>query len=75
MSFVALLQVECVEAGFDITEGGQLYKELAGRLLRLACRPVIFTFMLVDMFVFVPWLYQLPPKLAAGVQSLMSFKS
>ena len=75
VSLVASLRARCMEAEFDATEGRRLYKELAGRLLRLACGPAVFVFMLVDVFVFVPRLYQLPPKLAANVQSSMSFKS
>ena len=63
-------------AEFDATEGGWLYKKLVGCLSQLA----IFTFALVPtlvlvfVFVFVPQ-YWLPPKLVAGVQSLMFFKS
>ena len=75
MSLVASLQARHIEVKFDATEGGQLYKELAGRSLRLACGPAVFAFMLVNVFVFVPRLYWLPPKLAAGVRSSMSFKS
>ena len=74
MSLVASLQAEHVKAGFDATEKGRLYKELAGRLLQLACGPVVFVFVLVDVFVFVAQLYWLPPKLAANVWSSMSFK-
>ena len=72
---MALLRAKCMKVGFNATERGQLYKELAGCLLRLACGPAVFVFVLVDMFVFVSRLYRLPPKLAASVWSLMSFKS
>ena len=75
VSLVALLRAERVEAEFDATERRQLYKKSAGRLLQLACGPAVFAFVLVDVFVFVPRLYWLPPKLAASVWSLMSFKS
>ena len=72
---MALLRAGRMEAEFNATEGGQLYRELVGCLLRLVCGPAVFMFVLVDVFMFVPRLYRLPPKLAAGVQSLISFKS
>ena len=71
VSLVVLLQAGRVEAGFDATEERQLYTELAGRLLRLACWPVVFVF----MFVFVSRLYQFLARLTAGVWILISFRS
>ena len=75
VNLVALLQAGCVEAGFDAIKRERLYKELARCLLRLACGPTVFVFVLVGVFVFIPWLYRLLLKLAASVWSLMSFKS
>ena len=63
-------------AGFDAAEKKWLYKKLAGHLLQLVCWPAVFGLVLVLAFVFVfVSQYQLPPKLAASVRSLMSFKS
>ena len=75
MSLVASLRAGRLEARFDVTKEKRLYKELARRLLQLVCELAVFAFVLVDVFVFVSWLYQLPPKLTAGVWSSMSFKS
>ena len=70
VNLVALLRAGRMDAGFDVTERGRLYMELAEHSLQLVCWPAVF----VLVFVFVSR-YWLPPKLAAGVQSLMSFKS
>ena len=74
MSLVTLLWAGRVAVGFDTTEEGWLYTELAGRLLQLAYWPAIFVLVFMFVFAFVPQLYQFPAKLAMGVRILIFFK-
>ena len=74
MSFVALLQAgHVVMTELNVTEGRQLYKELAEQLDCLLAM-LAFALMLIFLFVFISQLYWLPAELAAGVCHLMSFK-